>query len=203
MKTNSSFDKRLYWALALGVASGAAALAGRVWPGLMSETTHGFVSGLAVGLLLCWALFLLLPRWWKEAMCAQRESKAGRQYMRRMWPAMGFYMVLLPLSIFAIRRGIPNPGVRALVALMPVVPIALVLIAFMDYVRKVDEFQRKVELESVGVAAFVVSIGYMSVGFLQLAKVVDLDAGAAMIWVFPVLSIGYGLGKFMALRRYQ
>lgn len=199
----SSFDKRMRWALAAGLAAGGIALADRLFSIGLSDTLSGFLTGLAVGALTCWAVFKVLPRWWKEALCAERESKAGRQYMRRMWPAMAAYVVLLPVSMVAIKHGIPFVPLRAGVALLPVVPIALVLFAFIDYVRKADEFQRKVELESVGVAAFVVSIGYMSAGFLQLAHVIQLDAGAAMIWVFPVLSLGYAIGKFMALRRFQ
>lgn len=198
-----SFEIRMRFALGLALVFAGVALAGVMWPGLMPETAHGFFTGVSVGLLLCWVCFMLLPRWCKDAMDIQRQTKAGRQYLRRMMPAMFAYVILLPISMFLIRRGIDQVFVRALVALLPVLPIALILFAFIEYVRNVDEFQRKVELESIGIAALVVSLGYMSAGFLQLAKVIHFDAGAAMIWVFPVLSISYGFGKLLALRRYQ
>lgn len=197
-----SFEVRMRFALGIGLVFAGVALAGLIWPGMMPETLHGFFTGVSFGLLVCWACFTLLPRWCKDAMDIQHQTKAGRQYLRRMMPAMFAYVILLPVSMFLIRRGIDQVFVRALVALMPVLPIALILFAFFEYVRNVDEFQRKIELESIGIAAMVVSLGYMSAGFLQLAKVIHFDAGAAMIWVFPILSISYGLGKFVALRRY-
>ena len=92
---------------------------------------------------------------------------------------------------------------RALVALLPVPPIALVMHAFLRYLRQVDEFQRRIELEAIGVGALVVSMLYVVAAFLQIGKVIDVPASAAMIWVFPSMCIGYGLGKFLAHRRYR
>ena len=35
------------------------------------------------------------------------------------------------------------------------------------------------------------------------ARVVAVDAGAAMLWVFPLLMAGYAIAKFFAVRRYR
>ena len=37
---------------------------------------------------------------------------------------------------------------------------------------------------------------------LQKAKVIDMDAGVAMIWVFPLLCAVYGIAKMILTRRY-
>ena len=37
---------------------------------------------------------------------------------------------------------------------------------------------------------------------LQKAKVIDLDAAMAMIWVFPLLCATYGIAKMVLTRRY-
>ncbi len=203
MKFWLDYEKRMHIALALGLVCGGVSLAAHLRPGLMDDELAGFLAGLSGGMIVCWVCFMLLPRWWRDAIAVQHETKAGRQYMRRMVPSMFAYVIFLPASMLLIRRGIDTVWLRALVALLPVLPIASVLIAFIGYIRNADEFQRKVELESIGVAALLVSLGYMSAGFLQLAHVIHFDAGAAMIWVFPVLCMGYGLGKLLAMRRYQ
>jgi hypothetical protein len=55
----------------------------------------------------------------------------------------------------------------------------------------------------VGIAAGLVSMGYMSAGFLQSAKLIAIDATAAMLWVFPLLCLSYGVAKVVVGRRYQ
>ena len=47
------------------------------------------------------------------------------------------------------------------------------------------------------------SLLYLAGGLLQQAKVISLDAGAVMIWVFPLLMLFYGIAKFLAVRRYR
>ena len=39
-------------------------------------------------------------------------------------------------------------------------------------------------------------------GLLQKAQVFDVDAGVAMIWVFPLLCAIYGIAKMILTRRY-
>jgi hypothetical protein len=47
-----------------------------------------------------------------------------------------------------------------------------------------------------------VSLLYFAGGMLQKAKVIELDAGVAMIWVFPLLCVTYGIAKMIVTRRY-
>ena len=44
---------------------------------------------------------------------------------------------------------------------------------------------------------------YLAGGFLQAAKVVDVPASAAMIWVFPLVCLVYGLAKILVARRFR
>src|SRR3546814_8882733 len=94
------------------------------------------------------------------------------------------YVVLLSISLVLLKQ-VEGQALRAVIALLPVVPIALALRAIIRYVRDADELQRRIELEAVSIATALVSLLYMAGGFLQLAKVVDVPSGVAMIWVFP------------------
>lgn len=91
---------------------------------------------------------------------------------------------------------------RAVVAVVPALAIALMMRAALRYLREIDELQRRIETESIGIASLLVSLLYFAAGLLQKAKVIDIDAGVAMIWVFPLLCLSYGVSKMVLARRY-
>ena len=65
------------------------------------------------------------------------------------------------------------------------------------------EMQQRIELEAVCIATALVSLLYLAGGFLQVAKVIDLPAGAVLIWLFPLVCLTYGLAKVVVARRYR
>ena len=133
--------------------------------------------------------------------CSAARPDVQRRYTRAMVVAMAAYAALLIVSLLLLRQ-IEGPGLRALVALLPVPPIALVLHAMIGYIRDIDELQRRIETESIGIASLTLSLIYFGAGLLQKAKVFDVDAGVAMIWVFPLLCGIYGVAKMVLTRRY-
>lgn len=173
---------------------------------LLAGAGNGLAGGLVgggSGLMLSALVYRLLPRWWREQADEEYDEPAVRRYRHAVLPAMGLYMVLLFASMWLLRQPVESIALRALVALLPVLPMVWVMLAFLRYVREVDEFKRRIELEAIGVAAMLVAMLYMAGGFLQLGGVIDIDAGLAMVWVFPLLALGYGLGKYLAQRRYR
>jgi hypothetical protein len=89
-----------------------------------------------------------------------------------------------------------------LVALLPALLVLWVMRAFVRYVRDSDELQRRIELESGAVAALLVSAGYLGAGFLQTAELIAVPAKVAMLWVFPLLCLFYGIVRTINGRRY-
>ena len=51
--------------------------------------------------------------------------------------------------------------------------------------------------------SLLVALVYFAGGMLEKAEVVRMDAGVAMIWVFPMLCGLYGIAKMVLTRRYQ
>ena len=92
---------------------------------------------------------------------------------------------------------------RAAVALLPVLPLLLLLRVALRYLRETDELQRRIEIEAIGIASLLVSMLYFGGGLLVQAKVLSLNTGAVMIWVFPLIMLFYGIAKFFAVRRYR
>lgn len=188
--------------VAIGLAGLALAALGQwalPWPARMVRMW----TGIGVAYLLGALLLSLMPRWWRQHCDETFAQPAGRRYVRALWPILIGYALLLFASVWLIRGGIASAPLKALVALLPVLPLVLMVRAALRYLREIDELQRRTETESIGIASLLVSLLYFAAGLLQLAKVVSIDAGAAMIWVFPLLMLFYGIAKFLAVRRYR
>jgi len=194
--------RRFMWIFA-AIGLGALALAGAgrfllAWP----DGVVGMWTGIGAGYLLGAALFLLMPRWWRSHCDDMYAQAAGRRYLRALWPALALYSLTLFASIFLIRRGIESVPLRGLVAVLPVLPIGWMMLAALRYLREVDELQRRIETEAIGIASLLVSLLYFAGGMLEKAEVIRMDAGVAMIWVFPLLCGTYGIAKMILTRRY-
>jgi hypothetical protein len=134
--------------------------------------------------------------------CMDAPPALRRRYTRDMTVGMVSYMALLFASLLLLRT-VEAPALRALIALLPVAPIALLMRAMLRFIRGVDELQQRIELEAICIAAALVSFGYMTGGFLQAAQVIDVPASAAMLWVFPLVCGLYGIAKSVVARRYR
>ena len=194
--------RRFMWIfLAIALGAFALAAAGRfllAWP----DGIVGMWTGIGAGYLLGSLQFLLVPRWWRSHCDDMYAQPAGRRYLQALWPALLGYSLTLFASIFLIKRGIESVPLRGVVAVLPVVPIGLMMLAALRYLREIDELQRRIETEAIGAASLLVSLLYFGGGMLQKARVIDLDSAMAMIWVFPLLCATYGIAKMVLTRRY-
>jgi hypothetical protein len=162
----------------------------------VSDTLQGLLYGIAIGLLLSAALRSRMPEG-----CDTGTPALRRRYLREFMPAMLGYVVALFLSLWLLKQ-VEAPWLRAIVAMMPLPPIVLAMRAIVRYIRDADELQRRIELEAVSIATAFVSLAYLSGGFLQLAHVIQVDAGLAMLWMFPFVCFLYGVAKVAVTRRY-
>ncbi len=193
--------KTSIYLLAAAVLCVAMALA-LALPHLLPWPVPDVVSGILYGFAASF-LFGGLLRWRMPDPCGSGTPALRNRYLREFLPAMAAYVATVFLSVWLLKRGVEEPGLRALVALLPVPAIGLALRAIIRYIRDVDELQQRIELEAVSFAAAFVSIVYVSGGFLQLARVIDIPSGVAMIWVFPLICASYGLAKMVVARRFQ
>ncbi|MDO5611240.1 MAG: hypothetical protein Q4G62_10810 [Pseudomonadota bacterium] len=169
------------------------------WP---ASAVHAWL-GIGIGYLLAALTIAVMPRWWREQADEDASSQASRDFTRVAIPAMAIYAVLIAASLVLLKRGIEPVALRAVISVLPVLPMLWFIRGFLRYLRRIDELQKQIELEGIGVAAMLVSMLYFAGGFLQLAKVIDIASGAAMIWVFPLMCLGYAIGKFNAMRRFR
>ncbi len=190
-----ALDRWIIGAVFACSATGLALL--RLVPGDTGQTLSGICIGMAVSLS-----FVALLRRQLSSACDTAPPALRRRYSREMMVAMGTYVVLLVLSIALLKR-VEGTALRACIALLPVPSIAMTLRAMIRYIRDVDELQQRIELQAVSFAAAFVSLLYLTGGLLQAARVLDIPASAAMIWVFPMVCLAYGLAKIVVSRRYH
>ncbi len=186
----------------LALQAAATLALGLLLPRLLPDRVPDVVVGLLLGLGIGLALAALM-RWRLPAPCDTAPSQLRRRYTREILLAMAAYAVAVVISLFLLRRAELDAPVRALLALLPVPPIAFVMRAMVRYIRDVDEMQQRIELEAVSIGTALVCVAYMAGGFLQAAKVIDVPAASAMIWVFPFICAAYGVAKAIVVRRYQ
>ena len=148
-------------------------------------------------------LMTVMPKWYREMAEDQASQSATKRYTQTVLKCMLIYAVVLAFSIGSgVFMKLPA-ALNAVLAVAPVIPMAFLMHAHLTWIRAIDELQRRIELESIGIAAMLTTLICMALGFLANAKVIELNAALMLLMVFPLLCVTYGIGKFFVARHYQ
>lgn len=123
-----------------------------------------------------------------------------RRYAREFWPPMAVYVAIM-LLLWPLLPRLQSEWLKVVLALLPVVPVMLVVRAMVRLVLGSDELEQRIHLIGLAIAATVVSLVSLAAGFLASAGVISLD-GSVLILVWPALVLLYALGRGWAARRY-
>lgn len=127
-----------------------------------------------------------------------------KRYLREFIPPMSVYVTLNLATIVWLGDAFKTTSLRALVTILPVVPIAFVLRAMVRVVRDQDELERRIDLESGAIAGGMVGFGYFTYGFLLKASLLPAPSAAAVaMLVLPLLWGCFGLVKAAVRLRYR
>ena len=88
------------------------------------------------------------------------------------------------------------------VALLPVPFFAYYILRWVAALRRIDELQRLITLEALGIAYPLALLLVMSLGLLQLVGVRGIE-GIDYLRLWPVLFWLYFVGLFIARKRYR
>ncbi|WP_201316212.1 hypothetical protein [Dyella sp. EPa41] len=127
-----------------------------------------------------------------RAIRQERSRAVERRYAREFMPAMLIYMVAM-LYVWPLQKAMEPGLLKAAAALLPVLPIAWLIVASIRYVLGHDELERRQHLEALAIGVAVVSVASMVLGFLAAAKLIVVDAALALLLVYPALSMAYGV----------
>lgn len=159
--------------------------------------------GTRVPLLSCLGIVALLLgsklRWSNDMASAPRALR--QRYMREFIPPMLAYAVVM-FFWKPLLASVELTWLRAVIAVLPATLVLVALRSIMRYVRDSDELQRRIELESIAIAAGFTSAAYLTAGFLQTAKLIAVHGSTAMLMVFPSICLAYSLARLVISRRY-
>jgi len=89
---------------------------------------------------------------------------------------------------------------RVAVALLPLPGNIVLLATILHGVRRLDEFQKRVQFEAVLIGFLATGVAVFVYGFLEKAQVAGpLNMG--LVWLFMLIS--YGIGYFVAVSHYK
>ena len=122
-----------------------------------------------------------------------------KRYFRRFLAAVLGYVILLLIADLLLNR-IPAGSVwRYAVSPLPVVPVAFGVLAFLTYVRRLDELQRRIQLEALAFSLGCTGLLTLTLGFLENGGLPRVS----MIWVLPMIIGLWGVGVYIAGRRFR
>lgn len=119
--------------------------------------------------------------------------------MREFLSAMAAYVVVLVVAITLINLSPSTAWWRAPLALAPVIPAIFGILAYMRFVGRIDELQRRIQFEGIAFSFGVVGILTFSYGFLENVGFPHIN----VLWVFPLMIALWGIGTAIAARRYS
>lgn len=119
---------------------------------------------------------------------------AGLAYIGVTWVCV--WLLKHPLAEVAT-------GWRALVALLPLLPMAFGIRIVVRAMLAGDELQRRIDLEAMAVASLAVGLGSLTLTLLIVAGVFSMSGQDALVWVLPALAVSYVLARLWATARYQ
>jgi hypothetical protein len=124
-------------------------------------------------------------------------SKARRAWVIQFCSAMLAYVLVLVFSVALIQRD-PQAPWRYALAVAPVVPAFFALLGFIRFLGRMDELQRRIQLEAIGFSFAATSMLTFTYGFLEDVGFPSLSYG----WILPLMVMLWGLGLGFASRRY-
>lgn len=125
-------------------------------------------------------------------------TATNRAYYREFGLAMFSYSIAVPGSLFLIRLAPTSPW-RFPIALLPVIPALFALRAFIHFLSRIDEMQRRIHLEALAIGFGAAGALTFSYGFLENVGFPHLS----YIYVWPLMIALWGLGVLFASRRYR
>jgi len=127
----------------------------------------------------------------------EKEKQSGRQYLKEFWPSMVGYVVIL-LGAQALLTKYPDTMWEIPLALSPVIPVYFVIRAIVRFIGRMDEFQKKIFMETAVITLLAVTLSAFAYGFLEGQGFPPVNLLVAASMVLPL----YFLIYFIVKRKY-
>ena len=128
-----------------------------------------------------------------------KSQSASKTYTREFFTAMVAYAVVLIASVFLIKHSPSSVWWHIPLALTPMIPLLFALRAFLRFFQRMDELQRRIQLEAFAFSFGVTCLVTFSYGLLEYAGF----PAFSWIWILPFMMFLWHIGAAIASRRYQ
>jgi hypothetical protein len=127
-----------------------------------------------------------------------------RRYFRRSVLPMLVFLLLMFGGAWLVKsfRGEWPFALMALIALLPVLPMAWAMKVYVDYFRACDEWEKLVEIYGICIGVLLVGMAYFALGLLGLTQLITLDGAWLAYGMLPAVSLTYVLGKIIGRWRH-
>jgi len=125
-------------------------------------------------------------------------KKSVKTYIQQMLGVIVLYAVVLFITVRLLEALDDSPW-RILAALLPMIPIVLGLLVFLQFFGEMDELQKQIQLYALAFSFGATGLLTFSYGLLQNAGMPQVS----FIAVFPMMLALWGLGYVFAAWRYQ
>jgi|EndMetStandDraft_4_1072995.scaffolds.fasta_scaffold185123_2 hypothetical protein len=123
----------------------------------------------------------------------------SKQYLMELTAALAVYGAMLFGSIELLSHADVARPWRDVIALSPMLPAAAMAWVILRELRRMDELQRRIQLEALGFSFAGAAVLTFSYGFLEGLGYPRLS----MFTVWPLLAALWIVGLVLARRRYQ
>ncbi|MFC0134055.1 hypothetical protein CR105_10830 [Massilia eurypsychrophila] len=126
------------------------------------------------------------------------EKKVARAYLREMVLSMVVYVVLL-IGAMKFGRPLPDGVLRTAILLVPMIGFFLAIWAVARHLGRIDEYQRRIMLDTFAIGSAVTAAVTFSYGFLETAGFPRLS----MFAVWPIMGASWMvvcLGRWLLKR---
>ena len=115
------------------------------------------------------------------------EKAIAKLYRRELFGSLAIYVVMLFSTVY-IARGMADSWLRTLLVTSPMLGFFLAVWAVARQVRRIDEYQRQIMLETLAIAAAVVAGASFTYGFLEGVGYPRLS----MFTIWPLMGFVWG-----------
>ena len=124
-------------------------------------------------------------------------KQATKSYLIEFGGSMLAYSVTLVVALLLVQAN-PHASWRFGVVVAPVIPICFGLMAAIRYIGRMDELQRRIQLNAISFGFGATAIITFTYGFLELVGFPTIS----YIWVLPLMVVLWGVGAAVAAQRY-
>lgn len=125
-------------------------------------------------------------------------KKLEKRYQAQFIAAMLAYVVVLLICVTLIKK-FPDSQLVIPLAIAPLIPAIFGLYAFLKKQSLLDELNLKIQYEALAFGSLATAMLTLTYGFLEIVGLPRLS----MTVVLPLLGLLWGIGLFIAKRRYH